>query len=385
MGVPSAARSRSNSNKPDVVLIDAGASTKKVCGEGLLPSGWSELEHLGVGPRIKQKAEINHLKYQLPDPAGGDVRVMSAPVSRPSFGVQRPILCEAFAEVLTQSEATVLRGAKFRALTFLKSEGVSVEIEDAQGERSTVRCRFLVGADGLHSKVRRAADLVSERPRNHRRWGTRIYFRSQEVRQGVEVTLGKSVESYLTPLGEDLYGLAFLWSPHLLGRPLPGDGPPWERLMDLLGPRVRDLLPPDAEFFGPDHAIGPLQQLVKSPLHSSGRVALVGDAAGYLDALTGEGLCLGLSQARALSDLLLSGHVEQYADAHARIKRRHLIVVSGLLWLLEHPRVKERVFSSLLQSPELFGRVIKFAVEEAPLGVLIAPDLGRFLKKLILG
>ncbi len=368
----------------EVLLVDAGASTKKVCGEGLLPSGWSALEDLGVSEQITQRAEILHLRYQITDPTGKAMRVLTAPLTRPAFGVQRPVLCEAFADALAQSRAPVCRGVKFRALSFT-DRGVTVELEDSNGTHTRKRCRFLIGADGLHSKVRRAAGLASEKPRRYRRWGTRIYLRSQEIRRGVEVTLGESVESYLTPLGDHLYGLAFLWSPHLLGRPLPGEGPPWERLLNLLGPGVRAHLPRDADFFGPEHAIGPLQQLVKSPLHANRRVALVGDAAGYLDALTGEGLCLGLSQARALCDLILSGRVERYPDVHSVLKRRHRYVVSGLLWLLEHPQVKERVFASLSQSPELFCRVIRFAVEEAPLGVLMAPDLGKFLRKLILG
>ena len=50
---------------------------------------------------------------------------------------------------------------------------------------------------------------------------------------------------------------------------------------------------------------GPLRQ--RSARRVAGRVLLVGDAAGYVDALTGEGIALGLAQARAAVAAVAAG------------------------------------------------------------------------------
>ncbi len=365
-----------------VLLLDAGASSSKICGEGLLPPGWAALEELGVAGQVVDKAAIEEVVYAVPEPRTGRLRTLRAPVSRPSFGVRRETLCRAFEQVLKEEAVPVLRPARFRTLAW-EGEGLQVEVE-AGGERRRIACQTLVGADGLHSPVRREAGLVAPEPRRFARWGTRVYFPNPGCR-AVTVTLGEGVESYMTPLGKGLCGLAFLWSPHELGRPLPGEGATWERLLARFPPSVREVLPSPEEFFGADRAIGPLQQRVLSPLHASGKIALVGDAAGYLDALTGEGLCLGLLQARALSRLLLEGRLEDYPAAHRAIKERHQVVVHLLLWLLARPALKERVFAALLHTPDLFVRLVRTAVEDQPWQRLVGGDAIRFLYYLLRG
>ena len=125
--------------------------------------------------------------------------------------------------------------------------------------------------------------------------------------------------------------------------------------------------------------------VVTSPLHQSQRVALVGDAAGYLDALTGEGLCLGLRQAELLANLVMKKKVVGYHSAYRILKRRHVCVVSGLLWLLEQPKLRGRVFEALAGSPRTFQSVINFAVEEAPVGIFANREFPRFLFHLLCG
>ncbi len=344
----------------EVLLVDAGASAQKVCGEGILPLGWSVLEQLGVAEKIRLQAPIRELSYQMPTPDGRELRRLQARLRRPSHGVCREELSRALAEVLSERGLQVWRGARFRDLAWTAS-GCRLHLEG--GAEESVSCRLLVGADGLHSKVRERAGLVSERPRRFSRWGTRVYFRAPETASGVTVTLGDGLESYLTPLGEGLHGLAFLWSPELLGRPPAGDGPLWKRLLSRFPEVYRQTLPADVVFFGSEKAIGPLQQQVRSPLHPSGRVALVGDASGYLDALTGEGLCLGLAQARLLARLVAEGRLDEYPSRHRRVKFKHQVVVNGLLRLLERPRLREFAFASLHRAPWLFQGLVRTAVE----------------------
>jgi 2-polyprenyl-6-methoxyphenol hydroxylase-like FAD-dependent oxidoreductase len=364
----------------EVLLVDGGASPSKVCGEGLLPAAWEVLEELGVAPLVAARAPIRELTYQLVDPRDGRLRAIRAGLRHPSYGVRREVLCAAFAQAAREEGLEVWRPARFRSLQ-LEVAGCRVELElpSEQGGARRVACRYLLGADGLHSSVRRAAGLANPKPGRFARWGSRVYMRAP-AGSGVVVTLGDGLECYQTPLDEGLCGLAFIWSPRLLGRPLPGEGPLWSRLLARFPPAVRDSLPPSGVFFGSEKAIGPLQQQVLSPLHPGGRVALLGDAAGYLDALTGEGLCLGLLQARALARLLLADRLQDYPRAHRAIKWRHQLTVQALLHLFARPALRERAFRGLQAVPGLLQTLVRVAVEQEPWYRLLGPDLVRFAR-----
>jgi 2-polyprenyl-6-methoxyphenol hydroxylase-like FAD-dependent oxidoreductase len=362
----------------EVLLIDAGASADKVCGEGLLPPGWRALEALGVASLVDEKAPIAEIAYRLPCPRTGAMRQLVAPLHSPSFGVKRDVLCRAFARAGERAGLPVWRPARLRALAIGET---TVRATVEHGPSSEIVCRRLIGADGLHSAVRRLAGLDSDQPRSFSRWGTRVYLRDRPGK-GVSVTLGAGMESYMTPLGGDLFGLSFIWCPQTVGRPLPGEGPIWRRLLALFPPSFRETLPPEEAFFGSERAIGPLEQRA-SPLHPSGLVALAGDAAGYFDALTGEGLCLGMLQAAALSAALLGGGIGSYPALHRAIKRRHQLVINLLLRLLERPSLRERVYSSLLEAPEVFAALVATAVEHHPWHRLLTPKLLRFLRLML--
>lgn len=206
----------------EVLLVDGGASPSKVCGEGLLPAAWEVLEELGVAPLVAARAPIRELTYQLVDPRDGRLRAIRAGLRHPSYGVRREVLCAAFAQAAREEGLEVWRPARFRSLQ-LEVAGCRVELElpSEQGGARRVACRYLLGADGLHSSVRRAAGLANPKPGRFARWGSRVYMRAP-AGSGVVVTLGDGLECYQTPLDEGLCGLAFIWSPRLLGRPLPG-------------------------------------------------------------------------------------------------------------------------------------------------------------------
>lgn len=365
-----------------VLLLDAGASSSKICGEGLLPAAWECLQRLGVTPNIRSAGKIATLSYRLAVPGEERVEGLRAELSRPAWGVGRAALSAAFDTALAGSQVEVIRPARFRNLAFT---GQHLELQFQVGtEHHSARTRFLIGADGLHSHVRSVAGLQGSKRHGWQRWGTRVYFRSRRSSDGVEVRLGDGLESYLTPLGDELFGLAFLWSPKRLGRPLPGEGALHERLLNLLPPVLRSELPCSG-FEGTERAVGPLYQPVRSVLHRSLRVALVGDAGGYLDALTGQGLCLGLVQAESLSQLLLQRQLQCYPGVARREKFRYQCAVHALLWLMQRPNLRFRVFRALQTSPTLFRSLVQVAAEEAPLRLLVSSDWWTFLSSLAAG
>ena len=118
-----------------------------------------------------------------------------------------------------------------------------------------------------------------------RRFGVRRHFRVAPWTDLVEVHWGRSVEAYVTPVADDVVGVALLGPAHH----------DYDRTLDSFAALRRHL--GDAETLGPPRGAGPLHQQTQ-PAHG-GRVRLVGDASGYVDALTGEGVRVGLAQAHA--------------------------------------------------------------------------------------
>ena len=102
------------------------------------------------------------------------------------------------------------------------------------------------------------------------------------------------------------------------------------------------------------------------------RVALIGDASGSVDAITGEGLCLSFHQAAALADALECGDLSRYQAAHRRLARRPTFMGRLLLLLDRQPRVRQRAMHALAKHPDLFARLLAVHVGATSPGHLAA-------------
>ena len=89
-----------------------------------------------------------------------------------------------------------------------------------------------------------------------------------------------------------------------------------------------------------------------------GNVALIGDASGTVDAITGEGLCLAFSQAMVLADCLQSGDLARYEREHRRLALRPLLMARLMLLLDGRPRLQRRTLQALRQRPYIFQRLL---------------------------
>ncbi len=190
---------------------------------------------------------------------------------------------------------TVLHGALLDAATragLRICQGEAGEIsQDSESVRAGhFRARYLAAADGLHSPVRRSLGLERPSP-GPRRWGIRRHVRIAPWSDYVEVHWAPGAEAYVTPIADDCVGVALLKSSrgrfenHLAEFPA---------LFERIQGRPHE----------PDRAAGPLRQRVSS--QTAGRVMLVGDAAGYIDALTGEGLGLAFGAAESLVNCVVA-------------------------------------------------------------------------------
>jgi flavin-dependent dehydrogenase len=101
---------------------------------------------------------------------------------------------------------------------------------------------------------------------------------------------------------------------------------------------------------------GPMLQRTRRRV--AGRVLLVGDAAGYLDALTGEGIGAALAQAEVLTGCLAAGRPADYEDAWRQVTRKGWALTSGLLWSRNQRLLAPRIVPAAQQLPWLFTLIV---------------------------
>lgn len=322
-GLACAQALRQRGERP-LILERRAWPTDKVCGEGLLPVGLRLLRDLGV--HLDSGRPFRGICYHR---GGRHVRADFA--EGPGRGVRRLELVRAL------EQPDILSGVKLQGL---QRVGDRIEVQTNQG---TWSCRLLIGADGLHSAVRRCQGWQG-RAGWLQRWGMRQHFACAPWSDDVEVYTGRGCEAYVTPVGDNLVGVAVL----------AGKGLSREHWLDAF-PEVRERVSgaaPASELSG--H--GPLWQRSRQ-IHSPG-VVLVGDAAGYLDACTGEGLSLGLAQAAALGELWTPGgqglaHLPGYAARYRRITAHYRAVTGGMLLLNQLPALQGLVFRFLERRPQV--------------------------------
>lgn len=320
------------------VLEPRPAPIDKACGEGLMPTARTALARLGVHPRGREFAGIRYL-----DAAG--TRRAEARFRAPR-GTTEP-----------------LRGLGVRRLELssaLTARAVAVGVDlvaelappprpDADGgdvvQVGRHRARWFIGADGLHSPTRDALRLNGcEVPRERRRYGLRRHYRLAPWSDLVEVYWSPHAEAYVTPVADDLVGVAVL---------CPGGGSHESWLAEF--PALRDRLD-DAAPASAVRGAGPLRQNVIRRV--SGRTLLVGDAAGYVDALTGEGLAMGLSCARELVACLLADRPQDYEAAWQRTTRRYRWLTGGLVAATARPRLRAALVPTAARLPRVFAAIV---------------------------
>jgi len=324
----------------DAIVLERRRTLDKACGEGIMPAGTAALAEMGVRFAEGDGSPFLGIRY-----VEGDRVAEGRFAGPPGLGVRRTVLARQLLSRARELGAVVDTARPLEGWTV---EGNVVRVRTPAGD---VRGSLLVGADGLHSRVRQLAGLRRIRPRRHpapRRFGVRRHFAIAPWSDLVEVHLADGAEAYVTPVAPDLVGVAVLFSP---SRPTPG----YESLLSRF-PTLRERL----AGAGPvDRArgAGPLRQPVRGRI--ADRVALVGDAAGYLDALTGQGIEIGLEAARLLVDTVRAGHgLERYDASVRRLVRRYRIGAE-LLLRVTRSRIGRRGLVGLLRaSPALFDRAV---------------------------
>ena len=345
------------------LLLDGARFPRpKVCGEGLMPHGLHALAEVGVDT-AGQGQPFSGIRYRLAD---GTVAEGRFPGGGQGLGLERSWLdCELLALAEASGQIEVRTETWTRGLRTPTESGALAEVELPGGP---ARAPLLIAADGCRSSTRRALGLEASPPKRTR-FGVGGHFdHAPRADPFVEVFLGPGYELYTTPVSPTRTNVALLTDGDTLKRSLQGrlDAGLLEVLASS-GGRARALAS-EAERVSRIRAIGPLaHQALRA--HAEG-VILVGDAAGALDPITGEGLSIGLATSAVAAEVLGEAFANNDFSARrlARWTRRRRQAIRGLeaftralLFLSERPELAGRAIRNLAEAPETFSRLLGVA------------------------
>jgi len=310
----------------------------KACGEGLMPDGLAALERLGFQLPLAESYPFRGIRFLS--------RRLSTDALFPSAGfglaARRTVLHRVMAERATQVGAGLLWG---RAVTSVAADGVHVG-------NHFFRAHWIVGADGSNSRVRRWAGLEA-RYRPRLRYAFRRHYRVAPWTDHMEVHWGERCQGYATAVSGDQVCVAL------------ASHDPKLRLEDGL----KDLPWLSARLHNAETVTterGAITGNLRLKKVWRGNVALIGDAAGTVDAITGEGLGLAFSQAVALAECIETGDLTPYPEIHDRLALRPRLMARLMLMLDGRPRLQHRTLQAFQKHPEVFRRLLALHVGALP-------------------
>ena len=310
----------------------------KACGEGLMPGAMPLLERLGVHPAgmplrgVSYRSAGRHVDHLFEHGSG--------------LGVRRTTLQSALSERAAQLGVVTIAGRAHKVAQ--DDSGVTVTLAAPSGiSPEVLRADYVLGCDGLHSVVRRETGLeeaINRTSRARRRFGFRQHFSVAPWSELIEVHWTPRIEAYVTPVSPTETGIAVLGPP---GTDFLGElATVPELAIRLLGAEPASSL----------RGAGPFHTRARRP--SSGRVLLVGDASGYVDAITGEGLRLGFDQARAAVANISAGTPRGYDAAWRRVTRDFRTLTSGLVSAANGP-LRPAIVPLAQRLPRVYGAVVE--------------------------
>ena len=320
-----------------VVIADGNKPPiDKPCGEGLMPDSISALRQLGVEIPTGEGYPLSGIKFLEKDKSA----IANFPTGQ-GVGLHRPILHK---KMLDRAAALGVQFLWETAVTGIQGSGVNL----AGGK--FVRANWIIGADGGQSRVRRWAGLESANKRDSRlAW--RAHFAVAPWSEYVEIHWAEKAQAYVTPVsanevcvvmvsrnGNRDIRLALNEFPELAGR-------------------LRD-----ERLSRP--ARGTITTMHRLKHVSRGNVALIGDASGSVDAITGEGLSLSFHQAVALAEAMEKNCLDLYQKAHRQFARRPTFMARLLLLLDGRTGLRRRTLTVFRNNPEVFARLVSIHVGE---------------------
>lgn len=302
---------------------------EKVCGEGLLPRALSSLREIGV--QLGDSLGYPFTGFRFSDEHSSITAAIPPGEAR---GLRR-----------TQLHNLLMQRAERAGVSFAWGERVcDFDANSARVGAGRVSFRWLVGADGQNSVVRKWAGLERTRP-PRRRYGFRRHYAIAPWSGCVETHWGERCQLIVTPTGcEEVCLVLLTRDPRLRIAHAINEFPD-------IAERLRGARPVSAEA-GMATSLGRLRRVTKANL------ALAGDASCTIDGIAGQGLCLAFRQALALAEAMARGDLSLYESAHREISRIPVRMTRLLLLMDRSARLRRRALRLFAAQPHLFARMV---------------------------
>jgi menaquinone-9 beta-reductase len=323
----------------NVVVADCDRGPiDKACGEGLMPDGLAVLRELGVTLNGCETGSFRGIKFTDRE---GSVHA-DFPQGH-GIGIRRLLLHKAMQDHAEELGVRIWWGAR---VSSMRGEEVVVNGD-------AVRCRWIIGADGQNSLTRKWAKL-SAGVTFDRRIGMRQHFQIAPWSDFVEIHWGEKGQAYITPISDHEVCVAVISKRRF--QSFESGLAEFPDLVQRLesAPRTSN----------PRGAITVHRRLRSV---ARGNVALIGEASGSVDAITGEGLAMAFRQAIALGCALVQQDLSSYQAAHRKISKLPEFMANSMLLLDKSAWLRSRALRAFESNPRLFEQMLAIHVGERPL------------------
>lgn len=338
-----------------VELVDAlKPPIDKACGEGLMPDSLEALASLGLNLKRHltslETALVRGIRFVGDQTSSHHFTTAEATFSEGrGRGIRRIVLHQ-----LLLNHAITL-GVRFHWGTVVRGASQTVREAHIRTNRGQISARYLVGADGQQSRIANWANLTKAKTYS-RRIGLRQHYAIAPWTDFVEVYWSDIGQAYVTPVSGNEVCIAFV-SDEKLASAEQGLG-----YFPTLASHLASARPHGA----PRGSVTLGRNLDRV---TSGRIALIGDASGSVDAVTGEGMALCFRQAAALALALQANDLAAYQTAHRRIQRLPGLMSRSLLLMDRYPLLRTRTLNAFERNPGLFDRLLRVHIGHSPIRV----------------
>jgi geranylgeranyl reductase family protein len=372
----------------DALVLEAARFPRdKVCGESVSPEAWRLLDAMGATERVRALAPRAVRGMRLFSPDGTEF-IGHYRSERPGFATTRVALDAALLQAVRSAGARVVEGARVVDLQ-LDGARVTGVVAEVGGEPRPLRGRLVVGADGRGSLVARRLGLLREHG-SLRRFAVRGHWEGvSDLRELGEMHVGGGGYCGIAPLSASLANVAFVLERREM-QAASGDLEGFYRAsLKRRWPRIAERLD-HARLVAPPRAIGPLA--VSSRAVAAEGAVLIGDAAGFYDPFTGEGVTLALRGAELAAEAIVGGlaragagplpRLSGYERARRAATRAKFRFNRTLQLAVGWPEAANALAHRLRLRPDLADRLVGIAGDFVPARAALGP---RFLLQLVTG
>jgi flavin-dependent dehydrogenase len=320
-----------------VVLADAEKPPiDKACGEGLMPDSIEAAAQLGITIPRSAGCPFRGIRFR-----SAQYTVAADFPNGSGLGVRRTVLQALLAEFAERADVKLLWRTP---VTGIRDGLVLIGSE-------RVLPRWIIGADGSQSSVRRWAGLQHFR-RSSQRFSYRRHYAIAPWSEYMEIHWGDRCQFYITPVNtSEICVVLTTRDQH-------------QRVTDALPlfPDLRCRLQ-HVPVVTPERGAYAVTRKLSRVTHSN--VALIGDASGNVDPITGEGLCLAFKHAKALADALVAGDLSLYESAHRGISRRPRVMADFMLLMDRSNQLQQSSMRAFAERPSLFADLLRAHVGQS--------------------